>query len=61
MPSTIFAYAFLKAAYSEGVRNPVDAIIPLVKRALMRFGSHEIDQLKIQERIKGSTRSSEDI
>jgi hypothetical protein len=54
MPSAIFAYAFLKAAYSEGVHNPIDAVIPLVKRALIRFGSRDVDQAKVQKRIKDS-------
>ncbi|MFN3857498.1 MAG: hypothetical protein ACK4RV_07075 [Caulobacter sp.] len=54
MASAIFAYAFLKAAYAEGVRNPLDVVIPLVKRALMRSRTAEIDQTSIQAEIRSS-------
>jgi hypothetical protein len=54
LASAIFAYAFLKAAYAEGVRNPLDVVIPLVKRALVRSRSTEIDQTSIQAEIRAS-------
>lgn len=54
MASTVLAYSFLKAAYAEGVRNPVDALAPLIKRALMKAGGGPIDQANVQKRIKAS-------
>lgn len=55
MSSTILAYAFLRAFYNRGVQNPLDALIPLVKRALMDNGNKKIDQKKIQRSIRDRT------
>ena len=52
MANSIFAYAFLKAAYAEGARNPLDALVPLVKRALMGAKSTTIDAADIQKKIR---------
>lgn len=51
MPSTIYAYAFLKAAYGTSVSNPLDAIIPLVKRCLKTDKNKFIDQALVQDQI----------
>lgn len=55
MTSTILAYAFLRAFYNSGVQNPLDALIPLVKRALMDNGQKKIDQQRIQRSIRERT------
>src|SRR5437868_6491090 len=36
MADPALAYALLRATYDERVRNPVDAVIPIIKRALYR-------------------------
>jgi hypothetical protein len=50
----ILAYAFLKATYGEHVRNPVDAVMPIVKRALFNYGKNSIDSNKLQKKVAGS-------
>ncbi len=51
MRNVVLAYAFLKAAYTEGIRNPVDAITPMIKRALMGWKGSEVDATVLQKRI----------
>jgi len=50
----ILAYAFLKATYGEQVRNPVDAVMPIVKRALFNYGKNTIDSNKVQKKVAES-------
>lgn len=54
MANSIFAYAFLKAAYAEGARNPLDSLVPLVKRAFMGAKSTTIDAGDIQKKIRAT-------
>lgn len=51
MGSTVLAYAFLRATHSHGVKNPIDSLEPLVKRALMGIKKKDIDQNLVQQRI----------
>jgi hypothetical protein len=43
MPSTILAYSFLKTSYTEHIKDPIDAIIPLVKRAIIDLGTKDFN------------------
>ena len=52
MAKTVLAYSFLKATYGASTRNPVDSVIPLVKRALREVKAGEIDQHKLQRVIR---------
>lgn len=52
MNSPILGYAFLKAAYGLGLQDPIDAVQPLVERALYDQRKGNIDISKLQRGIK---------
>lgn len=51
MPDPALAYALLRATYDDKVRNPVDAVIPIIKRALFRYGGKYLTHSDLQNRI----------
>ncbi len=51
MANPALAYALLKATYSENVHNPADAITPVIKRSLFRYGKEPIRTETLQKRI----------
>ncbi|KNC67654.1 hypothetical protein [Pseudoalteromonas ardens] len=52
MSSSVLAYAFLKAAFGRGLKSPIDAVEPLVKRALLDLKHGQFEQAKVQTAIK---------
>jgi hypothetical protein len=51
MADPALAYALLRATYDDKVRNPVDAVIPIIKRALFRYGGQYLTHSDVQNRI----------
>jgi pimeloyl-ACP methyl ester carboxylesterase len=52
MATPVFAYALLKATFTENVRNPADAITPIIKRALFNYGTGVVADSALQKKIK---------
>jgi hypothetical protein len=52
LPNPPLAYALLKAAYSDNVRNPADATLPLIKRSLFKYGKDVLRPGIIQNKIR---------
>jgi pimeloyl-ACP methyl ester carboxylesterase len=52
MATPVFAYALLKATYSENVRNPADAVTPIIKRALFNYGAGAVGDATLQKKIQ---------